>query len=52
MVMEEDKSGGKDGLGVWDWHMHTIVNGLDDQWNLLYSTGNSTQCFLITFMGK
>jgi len=22
---------GKDGLGNWDWHMHTIVYGMDGQ---------------------
>ena len=23
---------GRDGLGVWGWHMHTIVYGMDGQW--------------------
>ena len=23
--------GGRDGLGVWDWHVHTTVCGMDDQ---------------------
>ena len=21
--------------GVWDWHMHTVVYGMTDQWGLL-----------------
>ena len=24
--------GGRDGLGVWDWHMHTEVYGMIGQW--------------------
>ena len=31
-----------DGLGVWDWHIHTIVYGIDSIRDLLYRTGNST----------
>ena len=23
---------GRDGLGVWDWHMHSKVCGMDGQW--------------------
>ena len=23
---------GRDGLGVWDWHRHTEVHGMIDQW--------------------
>ena len=22
---------GRDGLGVWDWHMHTLIHGIDGQ---------------------
>ena len=29
-------------LGVWDWCMHTIVDGMDGQGDLLYSTKNPT----------
>ena len=33
MVTKEDSGvGGKDGLGVWDWQMHTLVYGLVGQW--------------------
>ena len=24
--------GGRDRLGVWDWHMHTEVHGMINQW--------------------
>ena len=23
---------GGNGLGLWDWHMHTTVYGMDGQW--------------------
>ena len=23
---------GRDGLGVWDWHIHTVVYGMIGQW--------------------
>ena len=44
----------KDRLGGWDCHKHTMVYGMDGQWNgdLLYSTGNSTQYSVISYMGK
>ena len=28
----EKLMGGRDGLGVWDWHMHTEVYGMIGQW--------------------
>ena len=28
---ERGKMGGKDGLAVWDWHMHTTLYGMDGQ---------------------
>ena len=31
--------------------MHTLVNGMGGQWDMLYSTGKSTQCSVITYMG-
>ena len=34
---------GRDGLGVWDWHMHTVVYEMIGHGELLYSTGNGTQ---------
>ena len=26
------RDGGRDGLGIWNWHMHTEVYGMIDQW--------------------
>ena len=43
---------GKDGLGVGDWHMHTIVYRVEVNGDLLYSPGNSTQYSVINYMGK
>ena len=43
---------GKDELGVWDWYMHTEVRGMTGQWDLLYSTENSTQYSVIIYVGK
>ena len=40
---------GRDGLGVWDWHRHTVAymaNG-----DLLYSTGSSVQ-YSVVYVGK
>ena len=31
MVTKGDRRG-RDGLGVWDWHMHTEVYGMIGQW--------------------
>ena len=45
------KAGGRDGLGAWDWQMHTSVYGMDGQQGpAVYSTEKSTQCS-ITCMG-
>ena len=33
MVTEVDRlGGGRDGLEVWDWHMHTEEYGMTGQW--------------------
>ena len=29
---QKGKVGGRERLGVWDLHMHTIVYGMDGQW--------------------
>ena len=48
MATKGDRNGGRrDGLGVWDWHMHTEASG-----DLLYSTEKSTQYSMIIYMGK
>ena len=28
---KEKNVGGRNGLGAWDWHMHTIVYGINGQ---------------------
>ena len=41
------------GLVVWDWYMYTEVYGMTGQQGpAIYSTGNSTQYSVITYMGK
>ena len=42
---------GSDKLGVWDWHIPTTIYKIDNK-DLLYSTGNSTQYSVMTYMGK
>ena len=32
MVTKGDGEAGRDGLGIWDWHMHTEVYGMISQW--------------------
>ena len=39
---------GMDGLGDWDWHIYLTVYKKIINENQLYSTGNSTQCSLVT----
>ena len=51
MVTKGDRLGG-DGLGVWDWHVHTEVYGMTGQWEPVYSTKNCTQYFVMIFVGK
>ena len=29
--LPKGRGGGRDGLGIWDWHMHTTVYGMDGQ---------------------
>ena len=31
MVTKGDRYGRRDGLGVWEWHMHTEVYGMTGQ---------------------
>ena len=44
--------GGRDGLRVWDWHVHTEVMELLANRVLQHSTGNSTQYSVIIYVGK
>ena len=32
MVTEGERCMGRDRWGFWDWHMHSIVCGMDGQW--------------------
>ena len=42
-----------DRLEVWDWHMHTeVYRMVGQQGPTVYSTGNSTQYYVIIYMGK
>ena len=52
MVAKGERLRGRDGLGVWDWHVHTLYMEWMVDRDLLYSTGNSTQYSVITYMGK
>ena len=45
------KGWGRDKLGVWEWHIHTTIYKINNK-ELLYSTGNYTQYFEITYKGK
>ena len=44
--------GGRDGLEVWDWHVHNYVYGMIGQQGPAYSTENSTQYSVIVYVGK
>ena len=44
--------GGRDKLRVRDWHMHAEVHGMISPRDLLYSTENSIQYSVITYVGK
>ena len=45
------KSGGKDKLRNWEWHIQTTIHKITNK-DLLYSTGNSTQCSVMTYVRK
>ena len=44
--------GGVDKLGVWDWHIHTMIYKIDNHKDLLPSTGSCTQWSENNYMGK
>ena len=46
----EGRVGGKGGLGVCDRHVYIAVFKMDNN-VLLYSTGNSAQCYVAAWMG-
>ena len=45
-------------MGDWDWHIYAIDSVYNNEnlcitnENLLYSTGNSTQCSVVTWVGR
>ena len=43
---------GREWVGSLGLAWHTIVYGMDGQWEPLHSTGNSAQYSVITYMGK
>ena len=51
-VIKEDWWRERDGLGGWDWHMHTRYMEWLANRDLLYSTENSAQYFVIIYVGK
>ena len=38
-------------MGEWDGHVHTAIFEMIPSKDLLYSTGNSAQCYVAAFMG-
>ena len=32
LLLPKETAQGRDGLGVWDWHSHTVAYGLVGQW--------------------
>ena len=42
----------REGLGVLDWHMHTVVYGMIGQQGPADSTGSSTQSSVMISMGE
>ena len=49
LMVTKGARGGRDKLGDWDWHIHTTIYKINK--DLLYSTGNSTQYSVMTYMG-
>ena len=47
-MVARQKGGGRDSYRVWDGRVHTAVFNNKD---LLYSTGNSAQCYVAAWMG-
>ena len=45
------RKGGQDKLGAWKEHKHTIICKINNK-GALYSTGNSTQYFVIIYKKK
>ena len=51
-MVTKGETWGRDKSGDWDEHTHTTIYKIDNQQGLLYSTENSTQYSVITYMRK
>ena len=43
---------GRDGLGVWYWHVRTAIQGIDWLRGLQYRMGKSIQYYVMAYMEK
>ena len=51
LTVVRGKAGERDSQGVCDGHVHTAIFKMDNQKDLLHSTGNSAQCYVAAWMG-
>ena len=49
---KERGESGREGLGVWDWQMQTMIQRMDKQQGPSVSTGNCIQYHVINHHGK
>ena len=42
---------GRDSWGLWDGHVHSVIFKMENQKDLLYSTGNSARRYAAALMG-
>ena len=53
LLVTGGKQDGGNKLGDWDWHIYTLLHIKEiTNKDLLYSMGNNTQQFVMTYMGK
>ena len=52
IIITKGKGDEIDKLGDWNYHIHTTIYIINNQQNLLYSTGNHTQTFVVSYKGK
>ena len=50
-MIAKGEKGGRNKLGVWDRHIHTIICKTNNK-DLLYRTGNYTQYLVVSIMEK
>ena len=43
---------GRDSWGVWDGHVHTLYLKWITNRDIVYSTGNSAQCYVVAWKGE